>query len=75
MLGFSQTICPRASIAASAPGDGSADGHGQPAAGRRQAYPRWGYPVSPMTTRIRFGRVSRRARATARPRIMKKARA
>jgi hypothetical protein len=41
MLGCSQTIRPRASVAASAPGDGSADGHDQPATGRWQAYSPW----------------------------------
>jgi hypothetical protein len=41
MLGFSQTIRLLSSVAASAPGDGSADGHDQPATGRRQAYLPW----------------------------------
>jgi hypothetical protein len=41
MLGFSQIIRLRASVAASPPGDGGADGHDQPATGRRQAYVPW----------------------------------
>jgi hypothetical protein len=41
MLGSSQIIRPRASVAASAPGDGNADGHDQPATGRRQAHSPW----------------------------------
>ncbi len=41
MLGFSQIIRPRASVAASAPGDGGADGHDQPVTGRRKAHSPW----------------------------------
>jgi DNA-binding CsgD family transcriptional regulator len=42
MLGFSQAIRPRASVAASVPGDGSADGHDQPASGLRAVATHWG---------------------------------
>ena len=62
MLGFSQIIRPRASVAASAPGDGGADGHDRPATGRRQAYLRMGHPASPMTIRIARDIVGRRLR-------------
>jgi hypothetical protein len=73
MLGFSQITRPRTSVAVSAPGGGTADGHDEPATWAVAAGAlAMGHPGSPMTIHIRFARVSR-ARTPARLRIMKEA--
>ena len=73
MLGFSQITRPRPSVAVSAPGRGTADGHDRPATWAVAAAAlAMGHPGSPMTIHIRFDRVSR-ARTPARLRIMKEA--